>query len=408
MNLNVLIDNSLFAGFMREYLPDLPQHKRFITKYPDHRLIDRESSAQFLNALALFDYLVIEAEDETVLRGYDKADVQRHLGWVKDLCARIDGITSRLISIVDEVEPTGSDISSEDAIRATIDLYGSSLAQQQGLYIDGHIPYVYADREYVYRQQFIEEMNSSGLLLDDRSLQHAMFLHRGIRLQNSSRRIDAIYQPYWYRADILSRSSPLLAFPPLSDGLLTVRLCNPASAQNEYAAALSRVYYEVLQKCCFARNNFVFPFLGGAILDIAKGDLRRALDLAIEFRVSFNDRARWKELMAAIASHEKSKAETIAAEIETDIRDAGAMTLGKATRRGEIVFERSVDLFGSIAGISYNHIAESVIHGAVSLAPETAKDWLKRQLGTIAESINRNPYQMILDRHLSAVRRANC
>ena len=325
MNMHVLIDNSLFAGFMREYLPDLPAHRDYLSKYPDHKAIDVNSAAQFLNALAMFDYPVIEAEPEQYL---DNNDVQRQRGWVDNLRCQLPQPTRDLISVVDELYNGNSNLFSDRGILASLDIYGSSLAAHQNLYVDGHIPYSYSSPDYAYRARFNKLIEENGIAIDERSLQHAMFLHRGIRLQASAARLDAIYQPYWYRADILARTSPLLSLPPLDDGLVTVRLFNQSRSNTEkirYIQELSKVYYDVLHACRFVESQHSFPFLGGAILDMAHGNMTKALELALEFRTTFKDRARWKELMAAVDGDDKPLADDIAEEITNDIRNAGAL-----------------------------------------------------------------------------------
>jgi len=56
-----LIDNTTFAGAMRILKPDLENHVKFITRYPNFKEVDILSFCEFLTAIVLYEFIAMES-----------------------------------------------------------------------------------------------------------------------------------------------------------------------------------------------------------------------------------------------------------------------------------------------------------------------------------------------------------
>jgi hypothetical protein len=176
--MDVLIDNSLFAGLMRQYTPELLAHEAFIKRYPEHWRIDRVSTAQFLNSLVLFDGVTLEVEPKRNLSAVDGSDTERVEEWAYNLRKLLPESVQAAIEFQDEDDDLN--LQEANAISRSIEVYSRQIPKRGELFLDAHIPNVYSSPDYIYRSRF--EANDEAKLLSERELSHAMFLHRGLRL----------------------------------------------------------------------------------------------------------------------------------------------------------------------------------------------------------------------------------
>jgi hypothetical protein len=408
--MDVLIDNSLFAGLMRQYAPDLRAHKSFIREFPDHKKIDKVSTAQFLNALVVFDEVRLLVEDKIALVGREDAkDQERISDWARDLIKLLPQSVQGLIEFNEEGDKAVAD--EGDAIQKSIELYSRDIPGREELFVDGHIPFVYESASYIYRPRFgrIREIN----FLDQRELGHAMFLHRGLRLLDFAHRKKMIYQPYWYRANLLAKASPLLLERAPTDGQYTAQLPSRrelSQLQNDYMKQFDRAYYTVISLCKYARPDYAFPFIGAAILDSAKGDTKRALSAALEHREAFKKTAgKWQDLMKAIAQGRKADADEIAATITRQIQRAAGTRLALSVQPYEKGVSTTFAVLGGMAVEGYTgskaagKLSETILDAIADIVPESAKQSFRKFVEETVEGISNNPYRLLLTQHLDAL-----
>jgi hypothetical protein len=225
-----------------------------------------------------------------------------------------------------------------------------------------------------------------------------------------------IYQPYWYRAEVLAKASPLLFEAQLNDGLHTVKLPsrhNTPQIITEYTQKLDQAYYSLIEQCTFAKPDHAFPFIGAAILDAANWNIRDALKEALRQKAAFGKYAsKWQDLMRAIAEGRKLDADDIAATIKRQIEKAAGSRLLLRVQPYEKGAAAMFEIVTSVTGVvveagsgskTAGKLAETTLKVIVDAVPDTAKQWFRRQVEGIIERVSRNPYRMLFTHHLDAL-----
>jgi len=385
---------------MREYSPELATHKAFLERYPEHRRIDKVSTAQFLNALVLFKRMKLEVEKKDAINIDDQNNQERTLEWAEKLKALLPSDVGDTLEFFDET-PDEEAV----AISRAIELYARKVPGREDLFVEGHIPNVYMSREYIYRARV--RSADGAAQLDDRELGHAMFLHRGLRLQASAHRYRMIYQPYWYRANLLAKASPGDVPPRFNDGQYIVQLPSRralAEKQTEYQKKLDEAYYSLLAMCSYAKPDYEFPFIGAAILDGAKGNVRRAVDDALEQRERFAKASgKWQDLMQAVAEGRKRDAEDRAEAIKQEIQQAAQPYVKGVFASFSVLSTIPAVIVENTSGKIAGKLTEAALKGILEAVPETAKQWFSEKIERVVDSIAKNPYRLLLTRHLDTL-----
>lgn len=396
---DALIDNSGFAGLMRCYRPEMPTHRAFIERFPDHLDVDRVSVAQFLTALVIYDELCLDAsssshEDSQVDVIPDKKHriIRDFCGsWVRDLVKELPSPVQNTISEISDLKKETTK-RNHRARRLAFELFASPLCERLRLRPGEKLPDVYTDESYVDRPMF-ERMNSErGNVLAGDLLAQAMFLHRGLYLQACSG--DCTYVPYLYRGRMLESIPPSLSAQiseskesgdPLAQSVMPMEV----AASKE----LSRFYYGLLEKLTWTTYNEAIPFIGSAILAKTGFDLDRAFRLAMELRQEGKLRKLFDDLDDSRRSGDRVMYEIFLQEIKNDL-SAAARHMGLNEDNPHLKTLWDLLTFWLPDGV------QKAIEASIGLLPIG----LRNAASQIASTLLRTqPHQMLLIDHTRAI-----
>ncbi|NKB42671.1 MAG: hypothetical protein GKS03_00195 [Alphaproteobacteria bacterium] len=402
--MKALIDNTSFAGVMRLVCPDMPIHKSFNGSYPEHRLVDAQSFADFLTALIIYDKILLDSssiqdkdKSKRVVYSPDGATEASSSSWIEQLVQHLPRDVGELISTHDfKGEAT---ISEEDACKQAFDVFTSDLIDSVEPGNGAKIPNVYFSDEYIYRERFVALNNgcSPESRLDKEALVRAMFLHRGIFLQSRAQKEKMVYMPYHYRGQMLSRLPPAISQPLISDGLRKSRIPlarGERPGEDEYGRAFNKYYYELLKSVTWKTYDFGIPFIGSSVLAAAGSNPDVALKKAMELRSNGSLRDRFSEMRLAIEDVDRPRFESLFEDCKQQL-DAAANQLG--TTSGDL---RNVKLCAMVVSWLPINVA-GTIETVASLLPVSARTHGRRIANTI---VKKSALQQLFIEHVKAIR----
>jgi hypothetical protein len=148
-------------------------------------------------------------------------------------------------------------------------------------------------------------------------------------------------------------------------------------------------------------------------LDAANWNIKDALKEALRQKAAFGQYAsKWQDLMRAIAEGRKLDADDIAASIKRQIEKAAGSRLLLRAQPYEKGAAAMFEIVTSVTGVAVEagtgsktagKLAETTLKAIVDAVPDTAKEWFRKQVEEIIEKVSRNPYRMLLTRHLDAL-----
>jgi len=390
---SALIDNSIFAGIMRNYIPDLNQHKLFIELYPKHKKTDTISVAQFLTSICLFDKIFLESSskiDTSLLQyGIQTEENPAQIDWVVELLEFLPPEVTKLI------ETTESSISNDDSIRIAYNLISSKSTRDKIIDLNAPIPKTYTASDYHYKP-FFEEINKDNL--SQELLNYAMFIHRGIFLQNLSISENHTYIPFSSRGEMLVNISPLISSPVSNyTNLLDFGIPNPNKPDiSKIQKELNHFYYELINKITWIKYDENIPFIGAAILARTKGNMEDAFNLALEIRNEGKIKKEWEGILEAVESNDRSLYENLLKSFENDLsRTSTKFGLDMKNERLEATYNLAV------SWLPYN--IDKVIELAIELLPDNFKHWGRRFSNRLLYRMN-SPSQLLFIEHVKSIK----
>lgn len=423
--MEALIDNSSFAGVMRCLAPELPMHQDFWEKYPEHREVDHISLAEFLTAICLFDFVVLDSSSysfqasleggsgviskdlEIELEGYEIDDP-----WVEETLARCENPQSwveelldylpsevRLPVVISRTGPYTKSLMLRESCDIAYEVFCSAF-QENLLWLDKwKLPNVYTDPSYILRPKFERINEKNGNLLNEKMLAQAMFLHRGLYLLSRAKERGRVYMPYLYRGKMLSAISPLLSLPRPDDKSARLRLPllkGSRPGENNYLCLINKIYYELLEKVCWYSYEEGIPFIGAAILAKAKGEPKKAVEIALDYREKGRLRTQWRELSELVQRGERGKYEMFLKGIKMQLEDA-------AISMGASIPNRYLQTFFRLAISWLPPMIPEAIASAVEILPHNAQYWANKFMTFL---IKPSPFQMLFLDHVKTIRSA--
>ncbi|MDP9081676.1 MAG: hypothetical protein M3O71_30050 [Bacteroidota bacterium] len=394
--MNVLIDNTTFAGTIRVVQPNLKEHEQFYKKYPSFREIDVHSFCDFLTAIVLYNKIQIDAHSKII----EKLKEEKQVSWVDEVKDYLPDNVSALLDYTNPlprfpIESPGSAINhlENDSFVKAYDLVASPVDREL-LFPDSYqIPEIYYDREYVYYYHFDRINFINDDLLSHSDLVKAMFLHRGLFLLSIANSNNCTYFPYYYRGEMLSKISPSIIEAPPKEGVLSARLprkYETTKHTKEYFNQLNSFYYELLSLSTYSTPDIRFPFIGKAIYDIHNGDAGRCLDLALWLRQDGGLNKTWSELNQNIKDLKKPQADEIIDDISTQLRYAS---------RSDGV---KMDKIPNALSLVYPLIQHGkTIEAIVNILPKNVRNWAEKFSN---QFIANTPMQYLLITHINTVR----
>lgn len=422
--MDVLLDNTSFAGVMRCYKPALPTHADFWRRYPEHKDVDRASLAQFLTTVCLFDQIHLDSSSlpsgygweqdgraltkaqEMEIEGYNTELVgldfngnadEAPIPWVYEMAQHLPPSIRSILSTTSLGLPEQDTLTHSESCEIAYDIFCSGIGCKLLLLGNWKIPNVYTDSSYVLRGTF-EAINAKNRnLLDERYLAHAMFLHRGLFLLSRARKEGHTYLPYFYRGNMLSTLSPLLAATRPSDGVRRPRMPfvkDMRPDEDEFARLLNEAYYQLLEKTTWHTYDLRIPFVGAAILAKAKGDTEEAFQIALNLRREGSLRREWDKLRKFVQESDRGRFESQLSKLTGQIEEAATAAGAHIKNRHlQVPFRLAVSWMpGSIA---------KVVEAALDALPDHNRYWVNKFTSLL---VSKSVLQMLFLDHVGAIR----
>ena len=400
---NVLLDNSIFAGVMSSYLPELHEFKLFGSYYPSKEKTNLISITQFLTAICLFDKIVLESSSRiniNSLEGIANIETGQETGinqveWVKLFLE--DFVPDKLKPIIETKQE--SVLISKEACKISYDLMCSE--ESRKLILSGHpesVPEMYKAASYYYKTLFEEFNTANNDFLNDELIGYASYLHRGLFLQSIAQKEGMTYLPFLYRGKFLNKISPLITIPiennffsvklPLKDG-------KRRPNEGDLLLTLNKFYYEFLDKLTWHNYENYIPFIGNSILAKAKGDLDIAFDIALDYRNKGQLKRKWDDISQALKNNDKLEYDNLLTEYKTDIEKAAA-------KLGMPYENQALQTFGKVSALWLPEELNKIKDTLLLLLPKKFHRWGNNFMNRILERA-KDPMQMLFVDHVKAI-----
>jgi len=389
-----ILDNSSFAGVMRLFAPYLKSHRVFLDKYPEHKLVDQVSLADFLTSICIYDDILLESSSWASV--YNAGDVQkipdkRGESWVHQLKKLLPDEISKHIW---DSPLSGDEITeNERAQELAVDIFCSELYPNVQLKRGEKIPGVYTSPSYVYRKNFLIINEAKGGKLNEEQLAQAMFLHRGLYLQAQAQEDSATYVPYLYRGRMLSSLPPLIYLEAIQKDIFQI-LHESDSGNKNYLKEINKFYYELLNKLTWVTIDDRVPFIGASILATAKDSVEKAFEIALNIREKGELRDLVRELDLSVQRGDRVDYDMFLSFIKKKLAQA-SRHIGDNTTNPYLKSFYSLATFWMPVG------AKKSIDALIDLVPSKIKHFLNRIASTL---LNQDSFQILFINHVKAIR----
>jgi hypothetical protein len=389
----VMIDNTTYAAAGRAiYFGDKSTKggmhaEDYYRRYPDAISLDRQSLAEFLTALVLFDTLMWDASS-CVQESKEMVDVCGWNPWVYKWFPQFE-------------------IASKEGIISHVDEYYAFTRLRRAqllslLWVKEHyskhratlppgfrIPLTYKSEDYRDLNAFNELNVEGNFNLDKEELAIAMFLHRGLFYQSRVCSEDGwSYLPHSYRAHLLSIPE-IIGMSVMCDDNDNYFNFRDVITGTEILRSIDEHFQQELNKAIKLKPIPAGTAIGASFTQMY-GDAYRAFTEALSFRYSKygeNIREQFRELVTLGRASNRQGIENRLQDIDRSLRNEARSHFGAAwTPDPSSTY--SLNLIGS-----WKAIVEPIINYLPRDFREGASKFLNKQF-------NRNGFQILFSRYL--------
>lgn len=396
----VMIDNTTFASAGRAmYHGDKNTYggthaKDYYTRYPDAISLDRQSLAEFLTALILFDVLVWDGSSHVQeLKDMDDAAVER--GWVYNWFPQFKYAYEN--GIIDHILKNDTREQIEGALNRLERAQLLSLQWVKEHFDDEYksklprgfrVPLAYQSEDYRDRSSFIALNQGERFGLNEEQLAVAMFLHRGLFYQSRICSEDGwSYLPHSYRAYFLSIPE-VIGLSIMCDDESFFYLQEPITG-TEILRNIDEHFQRELGKVIKMKPTPVGTAIGASFMQMHRQPYRAFCE-ALSFRESRqgeNVREQFRGLVDLGISSNRQGIENRIREIDKSLRNEARNRFGTAWSPDPNA-TYAINLVGS-----WKSIIEPLIDYLPMNFREGATKFLYKQ-------INRNGFQILFSNYL--------